>query len=113
MSTITAAQVAEINALLEGTTIAPIVMPKSTRASRRNARKSTPVAATPKTVDPTIGSGAAMAAAWDGRMMKSAAGTATSGQIKRLVANGVKPAAAKKLSMVAAADKYAALTGKI
>src|SRR4051794_40375749 len=41
-----------------------------------------------KTVDPIVGSGAAMAANHAGHMMKADKGTATKGQIKRLKALG-------------------------
>lgn len=67
----------------------------------------------PKAVkaDPTVGTGAAMKANHAGIMMKSDAGTATKGQIKRLVGKGVTPKAAAKLSMVAASNRYAKLKG--
>jgi hypothetical protein len=63
--------------------------------------------------EPTVGTGAAMKANWNGQMMKSAKGTASSGQVKFLVKSGVKPATAKGLSMVAASNMRAKLTGKI
>lgn len=63
--------------------------------------------------DPSVGTGAAMKANWNGQMMKSDKGTATSGQVKWLVSNGVKPATARNLSMVAASNMRAKLTGKI
>ena len=65
------------------------------------------------TIDPTIGSGAALAPNWNGQMMKSAKGSASNGQVKYLVSNGVKPAKAKAMSMVEASNLRAKLSGKI
>src|SRR4051812_2823999 len=78
------------------------------------ARKAKPAVKPVVTVnEPTVGTGAAMKANWNGQMMKSAKGTASSGQVKFLVKSGVKPATAKGLSMVAASNMRAKLTGKI
>lgn len=67
-----------------------------------------------RTSDPAAGSGSAtMAPNWDGRMMKSAPGTATPNQQTWHIEHGLKPASARKLSMVAASNRRAKLEGKI
>jgi hypothetical protein len=72
------------------------------------ARKAKPKAA--KTV---VKKSVNKAANWQGYMMLADAGTATPKQVERLVGLGVKPAAASKLSMVKASNRYAALKGRI
>lgn len=96
MSKDTLAVITAVNAALEGTSIAPIVIPAQNIA------------------DPQAGNGSAMAANWDGRMMKSAPGTATPGQQRwqvehtRITAKG-----AAKLSMVEASNRRAKVEGRI
>lgn len=84
------------------------ITPKPAPVRKAPVRKAAAVKA-----DPSVGTGAAMKANWNGQMMKSDKGTATSGQVKWLVSNGVKPATARNLSMVAASNMRAKLTGKI
>jgi hypothetical protein len=61
-----------------------------------------------KTVDPTVGTGAAMAANWDGTMMRSAAGTITKGQRRNLARFGLT-VGVERLSMVDASNIYHSL----
>lgn len=62
---------------------------------------------------PKAGSGATLAANWNGQMMASEAGTLSSGQAKWLKANTRKSdATIAKLSMVEASNLRAQLTGK-
>ena len=94
----------------------PVSTPVSTptiarKRTSRKARKAKPTIA-PVAATPTIAKGD-KSPNWKGQMMLSGKGTATNGQVKWLVSNGVKPATAKKLSMVAASNMRAKLTGKI
>lgn len=90
----------------------PVSTPVSTPTiAPAKARKAKPTIA-PVAATPTIAKGD-KSPNWKGQMMLSGKGTATTGQVKWLVSNGVKPATAKKLSMVAASNMRAKLTGKI
>ena len=89
----------------------PVSTPTIARKRSRKARKAKPtIVAKPVAKPATKG---AQKANWKGQMMLSGKGTATNGQVKWLVSNGVKPATAKGLSMCAASDMRAKLTGKI
>lgn len=97
-----AAMVREIDAAQN----APAPAPVKPKAVKKPAKKAT--IATPK-----AGSGATLAANWNGQMMASEAGSLSSGQAKWLKANTRKSdATIAKLSMVEASNLRAQLTGK-
>jgi hypothetical protein len=96
---------------------APVAALAALAAKREAAKASKPAQKADKpvaTVTEVKPAGKPTALNYAGKAMLSGPNTATSGQVKWLVANSnIKPAAAKKMSMVAASNLRAKLSGKI